>query len=82
MPSGPVTFVLEVTVPLGSDAATIRQAFGEAFARRAQTEYGAVAQVNRNVPPNYYGGDPALVGDDGTSAIYSAQMQGYLYAGQ
>ena len=82
VPSGPVTFVLEVTVPLGSDAATIRQAFGEAFARRAQTEYGAVAQVNRNVPPNYYGGDPALVGDDGTSAIYSAQMQGYLYAGQ
>ncbi|MEI8167082.1 MAG: hypothetical protein WCG26_11920, partial [Chloroflexales bacterium] len=75
------TFQLEVTVPSGSDAATIRKAFRDAFTTRAQVEYGATARVNQNVPPSLMG-DPVLVRDSGTEATYTVQMQGFLYRGQ
>jgi len=82
VPSGPVTFALEVTVPSGSNEAAILQAFRDKFARHAQDEYGTTVQVNRNVPPSYSGNRYTLVGDDGTYATYSAQMEGRLYPGQ
>ncbi|NTU84873.1 MAG: hypothetical protein HGA45_36825 [Chloroflexales bacterium] len=69
-------------MPSGSDAATIRQAFIDAFTQRAQAEYGAAVRVNQNVPPSYVGGAPSLVSDSGTTATYAAQMQGYLFAGR
>ncbi|HMQ33783.1 MAG TPA: hypothetical protein PKD53_23825, partial [Chloroflexaceae bacterium] len=81
VPTGPVTFELTVTVPAGSDQATIRAAFIEAFASRAQAEYGPAARVNMNVPPSYVGGAPALTQEAGAEATYSATVQGYLFEG-
>lgn len=82
VPTGPVSFELEVTVSSGADAAAVRQAFLEAYAARAQAEYGPTARVNTNVPPGYIGGAPALVSDDGAQKTYTATVQGYLFAGQ
>lgn len=80
VPSGPVSFELQVTVSAGSDAATIRQAFVDAYVARVEAEYGPNARVNTNVPPSPIGA-PALVSDEGGQATYTATVQGYLFRG-
>ncbi len=75
-----VMYDLQVTVPANPEAGALREAFLEAFAARAQAEFGASTQVNLNSPPAYVGGAPILVSEEGGQATYSARMQGYVYA--
>jgi serine/threonine-protein kinase len=75
-----VVYDLQVTVVGSPDAAGLRAAFLEAFAAQARAEFGPTTQVNLNSPPAYVGGAPALVSEGGGQSIYSARMQGYVYA--
>jgi serine/threonine-protein kinase len=73
-----VRYELEVAVPSGADAATIRQAFLDAFAERAVAELGASTLVFQNRPPSYIG-SPELIADAGGQASYRATMEGSVY---
>jgi len=78
--SQPVTYELQVTMPVGSDAAALRQAFLEAFAAQARGEFGPNTQVAMNRPPAYIAGQPVLVSETNGQAVYTVRMQGYVFA--
>jgi len=78
--SQPVTYELQVTMPVGSDTAALRQAFLEAFAAQARGEFGPNTQVAMNRPPAYIAGQPVLVSETNGQAVYMVRMQGYVFA--
>ena len=78
--SQPVTYELQVTMPVGSDTAALRQAFLEAFAAQARGEFGPNTQVAMNRPPAYIAGQPVLVSETNGQAVYTVRMQGYVFA--
>jgi tRNA A-37 threonylcarbamoyl transferase component Bud32 len=64
-----------VIVPPGRD---VREAFVEAFTRKARELRGADVRVNLNVPPTYLGGDPVKIGEDASGVSYRGSMTGYI----
>jgi hypothetical protein len=75
------TYEVQTTLPDNADDAAVRAALREAFAKKAQEEFGPSVVINQNVPPSVVGGidkQPA----DGGNAVYKAQMQGLLLAPQ
>jgi serine/threonine protein kinase len=80
VPSGPVTLAIEVTVPAGSDQATIIQTFRAAFVDQIHAKYGAAAGVSQNLLSLV--GDYVQVREAAGQITYSGQVQGYLFTGQ
>ncbi|MFV9507637.1 MAG: protein kinase domain-containing protein [Oscillochloridaceae bacterium umkhey_bin13] len=78
VPTEAVTYQLQVSVPSGASGDQIRLAFINAFAATAQQIYGPNVRVKLEVLPDYTADSPELLSDDGTTAIYAAQIQGYL----
>lgn len=72
-----VSYPLEVQVAANADETTVLTAFRAAFLARARLDYGPSTLTASNLPPTFVG-EPQLVGSDGTTATYSAQMQGYV----
>jgi serine/threonine protein kinase len=79
----PPTFIQEpfksedmvVVVPPSRD---VREAFIEAFTRKAREVRGADVRVNLNVPPTYLGGDPVKISEDSNGVTYRGSMTGYI----
>jgi serine/threonine-protein kinase len=75
------TYEVQATLADNADDATVRAALRDAFAKKAQEEFGPAVVINQNVPPSVVGGidkQPA----DGGNAVYKAQVQGLLLAPQ
>lgn len=71
---------LEVTVPVGADDATLRQAFNTAYETKAKAQFGSVTTVNQNSPPTYEGGSPEKVNEVNGQVTYRVTMGGYVLA--
>ncbi|WP_333691925.1 serine/threonine protein kinase [Chloroflexus sp.] len=75
-----IVYDLEVTVPDGTDEATLREAFRQAYRERVLREYGARAQINENVPPVYTGiGVPEQIGQENGQTTYRARLSGQVW---
>lgn len=75
-----VTYTLEVTLPEGSDAATIRAAFDKAFADQAQADHGPNTRVAQNGTLGYVSGQPVATGTVNGQTTYSVTMRGFIYS--
>ncbi|HYF65951.1 MAG TPA: serine/threonine-protein kinase [Herpetosiphonaceae bacterium] len=73
---------LTVSVPAGSTADQIYDAFILAFKDKVVAEFGAQAQINMNAPPTYQGGAPVQVGEENGNVTYRATLNGRISAPQ
>ncbi|NTW01569.1 MAG: protein kinase [Oscillochloris sp.] len=74
-----ISFDLEIQVPSGSDATTIRNAFIAAFEAQAKAQYGSDTRINMNVAPSAIGGQATLINETNTVSTYQATFQGFIY---
>ena len=71
---------LTVTVPAGSSAAAIREAFMQAYAEAVTQEFGPTARINPNAPPTFEGGAPVQTSSDASGETYRVTVNGRISA--